>query len=103
MRKRQTRIDAKYAENRACVGCHEIRLVERYGSCFEKRRKLLVEKSDEYQCFEGSRPRGRQRKIWINVVQENMRLMGLVRVNASGRDKWRRLWSACKAFAWRTA
>ncbi len=40
---------------------------------------------------EGSRGRGRPRKTWLKMVEEEMRAMGLTRRDAENRAKWRRL------------
>ena len=40
---------------------------------------------------EGSRPRGRPREHWINVVQENMRSRGLVRNDANDTGKLKKV------------
>ena len=40
---------------------------------------------------EGSRERGRPRKTWLKVVEEEMWVRGLTRGDAENRAKWRRL------------
>jgi hypothetical protein len=40
---------------------------------------------------EGSRARGRPKRTWLNVVEEDMRVRGLTRGDAYDREKWRRL------------
>jgi hypothetical protein len=40
---------------------------------------------------EGSRPRGKPRKTWINVGEEGMSLKGLTREDANDREEWRML------------
>ena len=38
---------------------------------------------------EGKRPRGRPRKTWEGVLQEDMKKVGLVREDARDRERWR--------------
>ena len=40
---------------------------------------------------EGRRVRGRPRKTWVNVVEEDMHMRGLQRKDAEDRAKWRAL------------
>ena len=40
---------------------------------------------------EGSRARGRPRRTWLNIVEENMCARGLTREDAQDRRKWRKL------------
>jgi hypothetical protein len=45
------------------------------------------------KCMEmevpGTRPRGRPRKTWMEVVQGDMRIMGLIRADAQDRGRWK--------------
>ena len=44
-----------------------------------------------YSNVEGSKPRGKPRKTWIDEVKEDMRLRGSMREDANDEEKWRRL------------
>jgi len=50
-------------------------------SCFEKN------KTTEQKLTERSRPPGRPRKMWINIVKVNTHVIGLVMEDANGREK----------------
>ncbi|CAK9291528.1 unnamed protein product [Gordionus sp. m RMFG-2023] len=38
----------------------------------------------------GSRPRGRPKMTWTNVIAEDMRSMNLTNIDAQDRQKWKR-------------
>ena len=40
--------------------------------------------------LEGTRPRGRPKKTWMEVVKNDMKIMGLGRKDAQDRGLWRR-------------
>ena len=44
---------------------------------------------------EGTRPRGRPKKMWMEVVADDMKRMRLTREDALDRQKWRKcIWGA---------
>ena len=49
-----------------------------------------MKKCMEYEVV-GSRPRGRPKRTWLEVVQRDCQVWGLSRDDAMVRDRWRKL------------
>jgi len=60
------------------------------GMCCEKKTMIWVQKCMEYEV-EGSRPRGRQKSTWKEVVQKDCQAHNLNREDAMDRSRWKKL------------
>ena len=61
-----------------------------YGHVLRKEDNDWVKKCMKYVA-EGSRPRGRPKMTWIEVVQRDCKARELSRENAMNTGRWRRL------------
>ena len=60
------------------------------GMCCEKKTLDWVNKCMEYEA-EGSRPRGRPKRTWREVVQKDCQACNLNREDAMDRGRWKKL------------
>jgi len=58
--------------------------------CAAKRRRHWMKKCMEYEA-EGSRPRGRPKRTWKEVVQKDSQALNLNKDHAMDRGRWKRL------------
>jgi len=61
-----------------------------YGDMLRKEADDWVKKCTEYEV-EGSRPRGRPKRTWREVVKEDCLALKLNREDAKDRSKWRKV------------
>jgi len=59
-------------------------------ACVPKRRHLLGEKCMEYEV-EGSRPRGRPKRTWREVLQKDCQARSLNKEDAMDCCRWKKL------------
>jgi len=59
-------------------------------TCVRKEDNDWVTKCMEYEV-EGSRPRGRPKRTWLEVVQKDCKARKLSRDDAMVRSRWRKL------------
>jgi len=79
------------------LGIHDIILLRLqqnrlrwYGHVLQKEDNYWVKKCMEYE-MEGSRPRGRPKRTWRQVVQKDCQARNLNREDAMDRGKWKKL------------
>jgi len=61
-----------------------------YGNVLQKEETDWVKKSMEHEV-EGSRPRGRPKRTWREVVQRDCQAHNLNREDAMDRGRWKKL------------
>ena len=61
-----------------------------YGHVLRKDDNDCVKKCMEFEVV-GSRPRGRPKTTWLEVMQRHCQVRGLSREDAMIRDRWRKL------------
>ena len=62
-------------------------MLRRYGHVLRKEDNDWVKKCMEHEV-EGSRPRGRPKKTWTEIVKEDCQAHGLNREGAMNRIRW---------------
>ena len=83
-------------ELREKLGIDDIMLIlqqnrlRRYGHGLQKEDTDWVKKCMEYEV-EGSRPRGRPKRTWTEVVQKDCQAHNLNRGDAMDRGRWKKL------------
>jgi len=58
-----------------------------YGHVLQKEDNDWVKKSMEYEV-EGTRPGGRPKKTWTEIVEKDCQVRGLIREDAMDRSRW---------------
>jgi len=61
-----------------------------YGHVLQKDDNDWVKKCMDYEVV-GSRPRGRPKRTWLDVVQRDCQVRGLSKDDAMVRGRWRRM------------
>ena len=90
------RVPSKELRERLGIDDHDIILMLQqnrlrwYGHVLQKEDTDWVKKCMEYEV-EGSRPRGRPKRTWREVVQKDCQARNLNREDAMDRGRWKKL------------
>jgi len=90
------RVPSKELTERLGIGTDDIKLILQqnrlrwYGHVLRKQDTDWVKKCMEYKV-EGSRPRGRPKRTWREVVQKDCQARNLNREDAMDRGRWKKL------------